>query len=90
MGEPVRPIVERFRRLPASEKILLVQQLWDEIAEEQARITLTEPIRRLLEERIDEHEADPDDVEPWPPARDEILRELGEAARLPAEAKAVK
>lgn len=70
------PIIETFRNLPAREKIRLVQQLWAEIAEEAARLPLTESQRRLLDERIDEHEADPADVEPWEDARDEILRAL--------------
>ncbi len=69
-------IVETFRRLPATEKIHLVQQLWDEIAEEAAHRPLTESQRRLLDERIDEHEANPADVEPWEEARDDILRKL--------------
>lgn len=70
------PILESFRRLPSSEKIRLVQQLWDEIAEEAVHLPLTESQRRLLDERIDEHEANPDDLEPWGEARDNILREL--------------
>ena len=70
------PIIETFRKLSASEKIRLVQQLWDEIAEEAARLPLTESQRRLLDERIDEHEANPGDVEPWEEARDDILRKL--------------
>jgi len=76
MGQAVQPIVEKFRELPAPEKIELVQQLWDEIAEEAARAALTGPQRRLLDERIDDHEANPVDVEPWQSARDDILRGL--------------
>ena len=72
----VEPIIETFRKLPATEKIRLVQQLWDEIAEEAGHLPLTESQRRLLDERIDEHEANPDDVEPWEEARDDILRKL--------------
>jgi putative addiction module component (TIGR02574 family) len=70
------PIIESFRRLPAAEKIRLVQRLWDEIADEAARLPLTTAQRRLLDERIDEHEAKPDDVEPWEHARDDILKKL--------------
>ena len=70
------PIIETFRKLPATEKIRLVQQLWDEIAEEAAQLPLTESQRRLLDQRIDEHEANPDDVEPWDDARNDILRKL--------------
>ena len=70
------PILETFRKLPSTEKIRLVQQLWDEIAEEASHLPLTDAQRRLLDERIDEHEANPDDVEPWEEARDDILRKL--------------
>jgi putative addiction module component (TIGR02574 family) len=70
------PIIEGFRKLPAAEKIRLLQQLWDEVADEAAELALTETQRRVLDERIDEHEANPDDVEPWEHARDEILRKL--------------
>jgi putative addiction module component (TIGR02574 family) len=41
-----------------------VQQLCDEIADEAAHLPLTDAQKRLLDERIDEHEANPDDVEP--------------------------
>jgi len=71
-----KSILETFRKLPATEKICLVQQLWDEIAEEAAHLPLTDAQRRLLDERLDEHEANPDDVEPWGEARDDILRKL--------------
>lgn len=70
------PIIETFRKLPATEKIRLVQQLWDEIVEEPANLPLTESQRRLLDERIHDHEANTDDVESWGYARDDILRKL--------------
>ena len=53
-----------------------MQHLWDEIADEAAHLPPTDVQKRLLDERIDEHEADPYDVEPWEQARDEILRKL--------------
>jgi putative addiction module component (TIGR02574 family) len=70
------PILKAFRKLPSTEKIRLVQELWDEIAEEASHLPLTEAQRRLLDERIDEQEANPDDVEPWEEVRDDILRKL--------------
>ena len=72
----VEPIIESFRKLPAADQINLLQQLWNEIAEEIGRQPLTEGQRRLLDERLDEHEAEPENVEPWEQPRDEILREL--------------
>ncbi len=76
MSEAAEPIIARFRKLPSTEKIRLVQQLWDEIAEEASRLPLTVAQKQLLDQRIDEHEANPDDAEPWEQARDEILRKL--------------
>ena len=72
----VEPIVLRFRELSSNEKIRLVQEFWDEIAEEVARMPLTETQRRLLDERLADEEHNPDDVEPWAKAKDDILREL--------------
>lgn len=54
-----RPIIETFRKLPPSEKVRLVEELWDEIAAEAARLLLTESQRRLLDERIQQHEQTP-------------------------------
>lgn len=72
----VEPIVSRFRELSSDDKIRLVQELWDEIAEEVARMPLTKSQRQLLDERLADEEHYPDDVEPWAKAKDDILREL--------------
>ena len=72
----IEPIVSRFRKLSTDDKIRVVQQFWDEIAEEVARKPLTESQRRLLDERLADEEHNPDDLEPWPKAKDDILREL--------------
>ena len=72
----IEPIVSRFRELSSDEKIRLVQEFWDEIAEEVARMPLTEAQRRLLDERLADEEHNPDDVELWAKAKDHILREL--------------
>ncbi len=69
-------IVSRFRELSSDDKIRLVQEFWDEIAEEVARTPLTESQRRLLNERLADEGRNPDDVEPWAKAKDDILREL--------------
>jgi putative addiction module component (TIGR02574 family) len=70
------PILSQFRELESDEKIRLVQELWDEIAEEVARRPLTEAQRRLLDERILDEEQNPDDFESWTKAKDDILRDL--------------
>lgn len=55
----IEPIVSRFRKLSSDEKIRLVQEFWDEIAEEVARMPLTESQRRLLDERLADEEHNP-------------------------------
>ena len=70
------PIRSRFRELDSEEQIRLVQDLWDEIAEEVARRPLTDAQRKLLDERLADEEQDPDDFEPWVKAKDDILRNL--------------
>ena len=69
-------IVSSFRELSSEDKIRLVQDLWDQIAHEIARMPLTESQRRLLDERLADEENNPDDVEPWTKAKDDILRGL--------------
>lgn len=70
------PLLKTFRKLTADEKIRLVQQMWDEIADDASDLPLTDAQRRLLDERIDDYEANPGDVEPWDKVRDDILRKL--------------
>ena len=67
-------IVSSFRELSSEDKIRLVQDLWDQVAQEIARMPLTESQRRLLDERLADEENNPDDVEPWTKAKDDILR----------------
>lgn len=69
-------IVAAFRRLPADERVRLVEELWDEVAHDLEQQGLSEPQQRLLDERIRQHEEDPTDVEPWEVARDDLLRDL--------------
>ena len=68
-------ITERFRKLPPDAQIRLLQELWDEIAEESASKPLSESQRLLLDERLREHEENPEDVEPWAKVRNDIQRE---------------
>jgi len=72
----IEPIISRFRKLSADDKIRLVQEFWDEIAEEVARMPLTEAQRQLLDERLADEKQNPNDAEPWAKAKDDILREL--------------
>ncbi len=72
----IESIVSGFRELSPDEKIRLVQEFWDEIAEEVGRSPLTDSHRQVLDERLADEERNPGDAEPWAKAKDDILREL--------------
>lgn len=69
-------IAEAFRGLPAEERARLIEKLWDEVTKDLEQRPLSEAQRRLLDERIRQHEETPTDVEPWEAARDDLLRDL--------------
>ena len=52
-------------RLTVEERLALVEELWDSIAESGADLPLTDAQRAELDRRLAEHEAAPDDVVPW-------------------------
>ena len=73
-GRPVRkwetPVTENQKRQSSdeesvAEKILRVQDLWDEIARSPHEIELTEEQRREAERRVSEHERNPGKYSTW-------------------------
>jgi putative addiction module component (TIGR02574 family) len=52
-------------RLSVEDRLALVEELWDSIADSSADLPLTEAQRAELERRLAEHEANPDDVVSW-------------------------
>jgi putative addiction module component (TIGR02574 family) len=65
-----------FDELPTEEKLDYVQSLWDRIAAKPEEVPMPAWHLRVLEERMAEYEADPQEGSPWEEVRDEILREL--------------
>ena len=60
-------------RLSVPERIALAQAIWDSIPAETHPPLLTEAQRQELQRRIDDHEANPDDVVPWEQIKAEAL-----------------
>ena len=52
-------------RLSFEDRLRLVQQIWDSIAEEAERAPISDEVRQMLEERVAEDDADPDGGIPW-------------------------
>jgi len=58
--------------LSISERIQLVTEIWDSIAEFPERIELTQATRKLLAERLATHRSNPDEGSPWQEVKQRI------------------
>ena len=59
--------------LPVQDRIRLVAEIWDSIAEAPEAIQLTEETRQLLAKRMDAHRANPTAGSPWSEVKNRIL-----------------
>lgn len=57
-------LLEKARRLPLEERIELAQSLWDDVTR-CSEDSLSPEEARLIDERLREHEANPEDVVSW-------------------------
>ena len=74
MGRPAF----NYRDLPIPERIQLVEDIWNSIAQEaNARpdvLPLTEPQRAELDRRIADADAHPEEAVPWETVRDDLFK----------------
>lgn len=61
-----------LKQLPLSERIQLVQDLWDSVADD-APLTLTPELRARLDERFAAHVQDPSTSVAWEVVRAQLL-----------------
>jgi putative addiction module component (TIGR02574 family) len=61
-------------KLSVSERIQLVEDIWDTIASEPDAVPLNAEQRAILDIRIDEQQANPGVGRPWSDVRERILR----------------
>ena len=77
MGQPAF----NYRDLPIDERLQLVEDIWDSIAEEaNARpqsLPLTEAHRAELERRLADADAHPEDSVPWETVRAQLFKRGG-------------
>ena len=59
--------------LPVSERIQLVTEIWDSIAEFPYEIELTPSARKLLDKRLLAYRANPDQGSPWEEVKRRII-----------------
>jgi putative addiction module component (TIGR02574 family) len=63
-------------KLSVDERLALVEELWDSIAESSGELPLTEAQQTELDRRLAEHQANPDDVVPWEEVRASVEARL--------------
>jgi putative addiction module component (TIGR02574 family) len=73
MAKPARD----YRKLPIPERLQLVEEIWNSIAEDAKVLPLTDDQRAELDRRWAEHERDPSTAIPWDQVRSELF-ERGE------------
>jgi len=68
-------IVEQAKKLPLSERIQLVEDIWDSIAEESPEVFEASPAEREeLHRRYAEHQAAPSSSIPWQEVRARLFK----------------
>jgi putative addiction module component (TIGR02574 family) len=68
-----------FDDAPKEQRIAFVQELWDRIAQDPARVPVPVEHQRNLEERLSEYRANPKAGRPWSEVRDQLLTKLRRA-----------
>jgi putative addiction module component (TIGR02574 family) len=61
-----------YRKLPIPERLQLVEEIWDSIAQEAKSLPLSDELRAELDRRWAEHERDPSSAVPWEQVRSEL------------------
>jgi putative addiction module component (TIGR02574 family) len=66
-------ILDQVNRLPVSDRIKLVEDIWDRIEAETRSVELSPEQRAELDRRIEDFKLNPHGGIPWEKARDEAL-----------------
>lgn len=60
----------------SGDQIAFVQDLWDRIARDPDRVSLSDEHKRILDERLSAYDSSPRLGRPWSEVRDELLAKL--------------
>ncbi len=66
--------INEINALNIEERLLIVQAIWDSIAEEQIYPNLNEEQKKELDSRIEDFESNPDNVLTWEEIKTSITR----------------
>lgn len=69
-------MIQEVKELSRDEKLVLVQELWNEILSDSADIPLTEEQRQALDEAEKEVEKNPEDGSSWAKVKERLEKKL--------------
>ncbi len=69
------PLPPEIRFMPVPDRLILVEQIWDSIAEDQEQIELTDAQKAELDRRLDADDASPGRGESWDVVKKRLLGE---------------
>lgn len=68
--------IDQLKDLSFTEKLQLVEDLWDDIAKDASMQAITPELERELDEAMEEYRRNPEEGESWEVVKAEILRTL--------------
>lgn len=69
-------MMQDILKLSVSERILMVEAIWDSIAESDSDIVLTESTKKLLDERLESHNTNKQEGSTWEDVKARIKSKL--------------
>jgi putative addiction module component (TIGR02574 family) len=70
----LKEAIPHFEELSSSEKLLLLEELWDDLAGQPSEIPVPDWQKQDLEKRYQEYLKNPTEGSPWPEARERLMR----------------
>lgn len=71
-------LLTEIQKLPVADQVVLVQQIWDQIAESDTVLPLTEAQKAELDRRSAELEANPEMAIPWEEVQESLRNRSGQ------------
>ena len=72
----LKEAIPHLDEMSASEKLLILEELWDNVAEQPSDVPVPDWQRRELEQRYQEYLSNPSAGSSWPEVRDRLLKTL--------------
>lgn len=70
----LKEAIPHFKEMSASEKLLLLEELWDDLAENPVDVPVPDWQRQELERRYQEYLQNPTEGSPWSEVRERLMR----------------